>query len=177
MKPIELQTLKSTLKKCQDLETGIRTDKNHFAAFAEERTALETGLDLTDTKALARLAQLEVLAVLAPQRAETRHAALESARQELVEASHEFIREQLRPRCLQFRQLAEARVRKSLESHYPEESDLADAVNVSGIIVELEKITAHAIISGFLTEDCQEKAAQLLQAWIDADKFEKAHLN
>jgi len=177
MKPLQLQILKSALKKCQYLETGILTDKNHFAAFAEERSALEAGLELTDTKALARLAQLQVLASLAPQRAEIRHATLEGARQELVEASHEFIREQLRPRCLQLRQLAEARVRKSLEQHYPEESDLAVAVNVSGVIVELENIAAHAIIAGFRTAGCQEKAAQLLQAWADADQFEKAHLN
>ena len=172
-----LQTLQSHIKKCADIETDLAADKNHLALFAEERATLEANLDLTDTSALARVAQLQAIAILAPDRTEIRHAALDAARTELVVASREFIREHLRPRCLQLRQLVEAKVRESLQSHYPEETDLAAAVNVSGLIVELEKISTHAILGGFRTDDCQKKAAQLLAAWTDADAFEKAHLN
>ena len=177
MKNIELQKLKTALKKCRDMEADIITEKDRLAAGAAERIALETSLDLADRRALARVAQLQVMAGLAPQRAEAQHSRLESARQELVAASHEFIRTQLRPRCLKLREAAAGRIRQSLKPHYENEHALAAAVNVSEAMAALEKIGAHAIIGGTRTEGCQDQARRILQAWDEAEKFEQAHLN
>ena len=54
MKNIPLLKLKTALKKCQDIEAGIATDKIHLAICHTERTALEAGLVFTDTEALTR---------------------------------------------------------------------------------------------------------------------------
>jgi hypothetical protein len=177
MNNLELQKLESALEKCRDLEAGLAADKNHLATGAAERIALENSLDLADGPGLTRLAQLQVMANLAPQRAAAQQSRLEAARQELVAAAHEFIRVQLRPRFLKLRELAESRVRESLKPHYHDEHELAVVANGSETMVALERIGAHTLIGGTRTEGCQEKARKILQAWSDADQFEKAHLN
>ncbi len=177
MKNVELEKLKAALKKCQDMEAGIAADKSLLAAGVAERIALEGNLDLADRRALMRVAQLQAMASFAPHRAEMHHARLEDARQELVTATHEFIRARLRPSYLNLRQRADERLRKKLKGHYQSESDLTMAVNVSGTMVALGRIGTLSIIGGTRTDGCQEKALKIIKAWNEAQQFEKAHLN
>ena len=177
MKNIPLLKLEAALKKCQDIEAGIATDKIHLAVCLTERTALETGLDFADTEALTRMAQLQVVAAIAPQRMEVRQAGLEQARQELVAAEHEFIRTELRPRCLELRDRAKTQVRNSLQTHYRNDDDLEAAVNASALMTAVENIQEQAIIGGSRTDNCEEKAVRLIRAWYETNQFEGAHLN
>lgn len=177
MKNSELEKLKAALKKCQDMEAGIAADKTLLAACAAERIALETSLNLADRRALTRVAQLQAMASFAPHRAELHQTSLENARQELVAASHEFIRTQLRPCYLGLRKAVNERLREKLQGHYQSESDLASAVNASGTMTALERLGTLSIIGGIRTEGCQEKAAKLIKVWAEVQQFEKAHLN
>lgn len=177
MKNIPLLKLKAALKKCRDIEAGIVTDKIHLAVCLTEQTALAAGLEFTDHEALTRMAQLQVVAAIAPQRMEARQAGLEQARQELVAAEHEFIRLELRPRCLELRERAKTRTQKSLKAHYRNEEDLEAAVNASALMMTMERIQEQAIIGGSRTDNCEEKAARLIQAWDETNQFERAHLN
>ncbi len=177
MKNTPLLKLKAALKKCRDIEAGIATDKIHLAVCLTERTTLEAELELTDTEALTRMAQLQVVEAIAPQRMEARRAGLEQARQELVAAEHEFIRLELRPRCLELRERAKTWTRNSLKAHYRNEDDLEAAVNASALMTAVENIQEQAIIGGSRTDNCEEKAMRLIQAWDETNQFERAQLN
>jgi hypothetical protein len=177
MKCEHWQKMAAALRRCRELEADMATDAQRLAALTEERLTLETGVDLADTAALTRIAQLQVATGLAPQRTAVRQVALEAGRKELLEASHEFVRKELRPRCLRLRELSNARVKESLRPHFKDEAGLATAVQGSAAFLALQKIERQAVITVFRTDECQKKAEELMRAWEAADVFEKEHLN
>lgn len=177
MKIASKENVQAALARCQSIETQISQDEQFIATAATELAALEISVDFKDAKGLARVAELQTIAELAPRRLPARQEAFAGAERDLLQECHSFISNHLGPRCRELTAEATKRVRQDLGKHIKEQDALDEAVENSELILELIKIKHPVTIEANPYVGVKNYAEKLIAAWDAAEAFEKTNLN
>jgi hypothetical protein len=166
------EKLQAALQAVHD-RTDELAELNQMAADATARKlSLETTCDLSDEKALAEIARLQVLDSLLPRRIDHRTDALTEAEKSLLSACHAFIHQDLGPRTRRMVKRAKDKARESLAPLFSDTVALEKAVEKTALVTELQGFTYYATIHTDPPGGLLAYAERLLQTWADCDAHE-----
>ena len=142
-----------------------------------EGAALRNTIDLADPDQVARMSYLLAIESVGNDRRLHLAQELDDAQTALVLANRQFAQAPLGPRCRDLEARALARVEKKLRPLFPDADSLRTAAFGSTELQALRPIWERVTIQDYGLEAAVRVAKGLLQAWADADAFERKHLS